>query len=128
MHRRSPAWLERSTCRRLELRHSSPSDAGMAFARFVAEGVGAPDPTVDATAQAFFGDEHFVAAASRRAGKISREVTRRQRAWKTLAQFEREHDRNEAIRAAYATGTYTLATIGDHFGLHYATISRIARS
>ncbi len=35
--------------------------------------------------------------------------------------------RDAAIRAAYACGTYRLAQIGDHFGLHYATVSRIAR-
>ena len=36
-------------------------------------------------------------------------------------------DRDEAIRAAYASGAYTLKAIGEHFGLHYATVSRIAR-
>jgi len=28
---------------------------------------------------------------------------------------------------SYATGAYTLSEIGAYFGLHYATISRIAR-
>jgi putative transposase len=46
----------------------------------------------------------------------------------SLHQIESEApNRNEAIRRAYATGAYTLAQIGAHFGLHYATISRIAR-
>jgi hypothetical protein len=45
-----------------------------------------------------------------------------------LRQIEAETaNRNEAIRRAYATGAYTLGEIGAHFGLHYATISRIAR-
>jgi len=56
------------------------------------------------------------------------EVPRRARAWRTLAQYdEGSPDRDTAIRAAYASGGWTLAQIGMHFGLHYATISRIAR-
>jgi putative transposase len=45
----------------------------------------------------------------------------------SLSAIERKsRDRDEAIRAAYASGGYTLAEIGDHFGLHYSTVSRIA--
>ncbi len=36
-------------------------------------------------------------------------------------------DRDEAIRAAYATDGYSLRQIGDYFGLHYSLDSRIAR-
>ena len=104
------------------------SRSRQAYARFVAAGVGAPDPTSAVTAQAFLGDEAFVASAARQARKMSKEIPRRQRAWKTLAQFAREHARDDAIRAAHATGTFTLTAIGAHFGLHYATISRIARA
>jgi len=32
---------------------------------------------------------------------------------------------NEAIQQAFLTGAYTLKEIGDHFGKHYSTISRI---
>ncbi|NEV63098.1 addiction module toxin RelE, partial [Thiorhodococcus minor] len=35
---------------------------------------------------------------------------------------------DQAIAAAYASGGYTLKQIGDHFGLHYARISRIVRA
>ena len=34
-------------------------------------------------------------------------------------------DSNEAIRQAFLTGAYTLKEIGDHYGKHYSTISRI---
>lgn len=45
---------------------------------------------------------------------------------KSLAPYERAAaDRDSAIRAAYASGTHTLTAIGGHFGLHYATISRL---
>jgi hypothetical protein len=64
-----------------------------------------------------------------RAKTPSREVPRQQRAQKSLAQHERAAaDRDSAIRAAYASGGYTLKAIGEHFGLHYATASRIARA
>ena len=43
-----------------------------------------------------------------------------------LAKFERMHadDRDAAMRAAYASGGYSLAQIGAHFGVHYVTVSR----
>jgi len=79
-----------------------------AYARFVAEGIGAFDP--------------------KNALSPSREIPKAQRRWKPLTQYDREaKDRDDAIRAAYASGAYTLAQIGEHFGLHYATVSRIAR-
>ena len=57
-------------------------------------------------------------------------ITRRkQRVHKSLAQHERAAiDRDSAIRAAYANGAYTLKAIGEYFGLHYATVRRIARA
>ena len=36
-------------------------------------------------------------------------------------------DRNSAIIEAYRSGGYTLREIGDHFGLHYSTVSGIIR-
>jgi REP element-mobilizing transposase RayT len=101
--------------------------ARRAYARFVADGVGASVP--DSTQQLFLGDEDFVERMGRLTKLVSTEVPRKQRAAKSLAQFARASEgRDEAIRAAYASGAYTLKAIGDHFGLHYATVSRIARS
>jgi transposase len=37
-------------------------------------------------------------------------------------------DRNAAIVAAYQTGGYALKEIGEHFGLHYSTVSGIVKS
>lgn len=31
------------------------------------------------------------------------------------------------MTAAYATGDYTLQAIADHFGVHYATVSRAVK-
>jgi hypothetical protein len=102
--------------------------ARRAYARFVAEGVGGFDPLSMSRSQVFVGDDAFIESVTRKASQPSREVPKRQRAWRSLAQIARVHpDRDEAIRVAYASGTYTLAQIGEHFGLHYATVSRIAR-
>lgn len=101
--------------------------ARRAFARFVAEGVGCSLP--ENKQQLFLGDDEFAKRMASRARAPSREVPRSQRVQKSLAQYERAAaDRDSAIRAAYASGVYTLKAIGVHFGLHYATISRIART
>ncbi len=33
----------------------------------------------------------------------------------------------EALTQAYLSGAYTMAEIGDHFGVHYMTVSRAVR-
>jgi putative transposase len=53
------------------------------------------------------------------------EVPRRDRPAPPLASVVGEApDRNAAMRAAYATGHYSLKQIAAHFGVHYATVSR----
>jgi hypothetical protein len=46
---------------------------------------------------------------------------------KPLAQIAEEHERDEAILRAYASGGYSLQEIGDHFDLHYSRVSRIVK-
>jgi putative transposase len=100
--------------------------ARRAYARFVTASVGV-EPLPERQ-QLYVGDDAFVARMSARATRASPEVPRRQRVARTLAQYAREHgERDAAIAAAYASGAYTLKAIGEHFGLHYATVSRIAR-
>ena len=89
----------------------------------------APDPTESIERQSILGTEAFVERMVKLSSRqpTSREVPRRARAVPSLTAIERKAaDRDGAIRAAYATGGYTLAEIGDHFGLHYSTVSRIA--
>ena len=113
--------------RLLSLFGTERTAARTAFARFVAEGVGRVfEPEVQA--QCFLGSENFVANVMGMAEPVSAEVPRRQRLAPSLPQIEADAaHRDEAIRRAYATGAYTLSEIGAYFGLHYATISRIAR-
>ncbi len=113
----------------LDLFGTSWGAARRAYARFVAAGVDAADPTEDIRGQVFLGDEAFVARVTGKSKPPSKEVPRAQRAWKSLKSIEQaSKDRNAAIRAAYVLGVCSLRDIGAHFGLHYASISRIARS
>lgn len=104
--------------------------ARRAYAAFVAEGGG--DVVWDGLRnQIFLGDEEFVTRSLEMIqGSASVEAPRGQ--WRrqppSLAEIiATASDRNEAIRAAWLTGAYTLAEIGTYFGLHYSRISRIVR-
>jgi hypothetical protein len=47
---------------------------------------------------------------------------------RTLVDYKRSNaDRNTAICQAYQSGGYTLKAIGEHFDLHYSTVSGILR-
>jgi REP element-mobilizing transposase RayT len=105
-----------------------PSAARLRFQEFVRAGIGTPGPTSKTENRLFIGDDEFVAEMKARVKAMSLEVPRIERTWKPLDEYKREcGQRDEAIRRAYASGTYTLAAIADHFGLHYATVSRIAK-
>jgi putative transposase len=46
-----------------------------------------------------------------------------------LAEYDSQHrERDAAISAAFASGSYTLQEIGDYFGLHYSRVSKIVRA
>jgi len=71
------------------------------------------------------GDEMFVTRQRPRA-PVSRENSRADRVFSTLAEFtSNARSRNDAIRAAYASGMFTQQAIARHFQLHYTTVSRI---
>jgi REP element-mobilizing transposase RayT len=123
-----PEWLAVDAT--LRLLHAERGPARRAYARFVAEGVAAEDVLPQVEQQSLLGSEAFVERMVARAAKrpASPEVPRRARIVRSLPAIAREAgDRDAAIRAAYGTGGYTLRQIGDHFGLHYSVVSRIAR-
>ena len=48
---------------------------------------------------------------------------------KKIEEYEHEaNSRNDAIALAYRSGGYTLKELGEHFGLHYATVSRLLKN
>ncbi len=97
---------------------------------FVRAGIGLSSLWCDLKKQVFLGDDAFVQQHL----KIIEEkdslndipIIQKSPPAKTIAYFEDLYsDSNEAIRQAFLTGAYTLKEIGDHFGKHYSTISRI---
>ena len=90
--------------------------------------------------QVYLGDEKFVnkmsAMAERspqgaRTGRSRLEIPRAQRRPVPLplqGYIEQyPNNRNAAIQAAFATGSYTMAQLAKHFGLHYTSVSRIVK-
>lgn len=127
----APDWLE--TGATLVAFAESEPEAVSRYRRFVAEGKGQPSPWEQLKQQVFLGSEAFIDALQRRISKERdlREVpqARRRLVARPLAEYAREHeDRDRAIAAAYASGTYSMREIGDFFGLHLSRISRIVRA
>ena len=124
----APEWLAVDDT--LALFHHQRGPARRAYARFVAEGVGAPDPTEDMPRAGFIGGEKFVEQIFNRieAQDMSPEIPRKARPVPSLAAIEkRSGSRNKAIRAAYSATAYSLTEIARYFGVHLSTASRIAR-
>lgn len=99
------------------------------YKQFVARGKNQPSPWNDLRNQVYLGDNSFVKKmdALIDGDKDLSEVPSSQRRGipQTLEEYALKYNRNEAIAAAYACGAYTLKEIGDYFGLHYATVSRL---
>jgi REP element-mobilizing transposase RayT len=109
------------------LRHfgADTADARTRYARFVgAEGPAEYESSANAVV---VGSEAYAASVLGKPGVCaSAENPRNHRIIRSLDQYQRDAgQRNLAIRRAHASGSYSLAEIGRHFGLHYSTVSRI---
>ena len=89
------------------------------------------DPWGNISNQVFLGSDEFVKEhlelLKAQEGDLS-EVPQKQRRKAALALTEYAQQcssRNDAIRAAYASGGYTLKEVGDYFQLHYSRVSKI---
>jgi REP element-mobilizing transposase RayT len=98
---------------------------------FVRAGVGLASIWEQLEGQIYLGSEVFIKHMQRIADKASiGEIPRAQRRppAKPLAHYQNKHrDAKAAMVAAYATGDYTMQEIADHFGVHYATVSRAVK-
>jgi REP element-mobilizing transposase RayT len=101
-------------------------EARNTYVEFVRAGLGTKMPAAWSPVPTIAGDDQFIAQIEDHAGRPSTEVPKAERAFKPLVAYEIEAaSRDEAICAAYASGSYTQVEIARHFGLHYTTICRI---
>lgn len=107
------------------------SEAVMRYAAFVAAGKDQRGPWEKLKNQIFLGSGAFIAGlqGDLDADAEHREIPAVQRrpTPQSLDQIAQQHERDEAILRAYASGGYSLKQIGDHFGLHYSRVSRIVK-
>jgi hypothetical protein len=101
------------------------------YSDFVRAGVGQPSIWSGLRKQIFMGSDNFIETMVKTVEQDKRtlqDVPRIQvRALpKTLDKYSDLTDsRNEAIKAAFNSGGFTMKEIGDYFGLHYTSVSRI---
>jgi len=102
------------------------------YHQFILEGRGLSSPLNDVRHQLLLGDDLFVDEYNKeKKPEELREVSRAHRKLlaPALIEFQQQYDeRNEAMARAYFTGVYTMAEIGEHFGVHYMTVSRAVRA
>ena len=151
----APAWVPRpewlATDRLLaffahEQQPLNREKAQQRYVNHVREGVGLPSVWEALTGQVYLGDEKFIhqiSALARPSGqeiegpqdtptaRSRLEIPRAQRRPAPLAlqayQQQNPNNRNAAIQAAFATGSFTMAQLAEHFELHYTSVSRIVK-
>jgi REP element-mobilizing transposase RayT len=108
------------------LRHFAVDDeaARRQFEAFVMRGIGLPAPA-PSRVPTIMGDETSIQAVLGRVEHPPTEVPRAERARLALDDYAKGRTTHDAIRAAYASGTYSQRAIASYFSLHYTTVSRI---
>lgn len=125
-----PEWLQTTWL----MAQFSPqaATATAAYVDHVRAGIGKPGIWDNLKNQLYLGDADFASALQLQSqGQANQaEIPRLQRRSSAppLSYFSALPERNSAIAQAYATGCYSLKDIGQAFGLHYATVSRLVRS
>ncbi len=100
---------------------------------FVSKGKNLSSPWENLKNQIFLGDEEFVEEMLCKL-KLDQELseipsTQRRALPKPLGHYSRKYqERNKGIIAAYRSGGYSMKEIGDHFGVHYSSVSKIIKA
>ena len=101
------------------------------YVAFVLDGKGLPSVWENVQGQIYLGSEGFISKVKKLIDKRARTTEiphAQQRALaRSLADFAKRHDRNEAIARAYLSGQHTMAAIAAHFGVHFTTVSRLVK-
>jgi REP element-mobilizing transposase RayT len=126
----APGWLETDAVLRTFAEDRITAVAG--YRRFVTEGIGAASPWQALKGQIYLGSEPFVERMQARIdpARPLQEVPKRQRRAlaKPLADYAAAYaDRDRAMAEAYATGTFSMQAIAEHFGVSRMTVSRAVK-
>jgi len=102
------------------------------YAKFVQEGKLQSSPWESLKNQVFLGNEKFVNDMQKMIDpeKSLEEIPRNQKRKiaRPLVDYENEAEtRNTAIYNAFSSGGYKMKEIGEYFGLHYSSVSKIVR-
>jgi len=102
------------------------------YQEFVAEGMGAESIWKDLKGQIYLGDDDFVQQMREKLGERAEDVNiprvQQRGAAPTLSAIRRQYKhRDDVIRVAYATGSYSYQQIAKEFGVHFTTVGRIVR-
>lgn len=102
------------------------------YINFVREGIGLPSIWNDLKKQVFLGDDKFIDELQKKVNKkeFLDEIPALQKraVAKSLSYYQNKYeDKNKAITVAFLSGSYTMKEIGEYFGKHYTTISRIVK-
>ncbi len=127
-YREPPAWLDTDWVLAAFARRKSR--AVEKYREFIAAGKNQPSPWESLRNQVFLGDEAYVEQL-RSHIEHDRDLSeipgsQKRPAARPLSYYESQTGtRDEAIRLSYASGGYSMKTIGDYYGLHYSRVSRI---
>lgn len=127
----SPDWL--STDWLLSAFARSRKTAIERYREFVSQGKNQPSPWEQLKNQVFLGDEKFVEDMQCKLN-LNQDlseipVAQRRKVPKPLGYYSsRYRNRNEGVIAAYRGGGYSMKEIGEHFEIHYSTVSKIIKA
>ncbi|MEO6936657.1 MAG: transposase [Collimonas sp.] len=97
---------------------------------FVRAGAGLPSIWENLRGQVYLGGDKFIQhmqnLLDREIAEIPR-VQRRPKARPLSFYSKHEHEPQQAMATAFATGNYTLREIAEHFDVHYSTVSRAVK-
>ena len=99
---------------------------------FVREGIGLPSIWENLRKQVFLGGEAFIdqhqEMITEKAELDDIPALQKRALSKPISDYQAKYkDDNIAIKEAYLSGGYTMKEIGEHFGKHYTTVSRIVK-
>lgn len=102
------------------------------YTDFVRAGIGLPSIWDNLQNQIYLGTEGFInkqqEAIKRKDSLEDVPVLQKRAIPKSLEYYQVKYkDRNHAIAEAFLSGAYTMKQIGDYFGRHYTTVSRIVK-